>query len=179
MMAELRMGPLDAADGVTDPGRNRRPRPLGRVPQPPAPAAKTGGAGEFVDQRIAFGSQPGRSFDVVMCVRLGQIVVEVSQPGAVGGPGPAVEDRVGAERGERRGCPAVNTGDQLGRGHFPPRGGEQDREVAQALRVAQRDAAAVERNRPHVPVAAEQVPACAVTVPGGRMAARCSPPSFA
>ena len=99
------MGMLDAADGVTDPGRDCGARPLGGVPQPPAPPAKTGGAGEFADERIAFGSQPGRPFDVAMRVRLGQLVVEARPAGPVGGPGPVVEDRVGAERGDRRGCP--------------------------------------------------------------------------
>ena len=95
------MGPLDPADGVTDPGRDRRARPLGGVPQPPAPAAEAGGAGELVDERVAFGRQPGRSLDVVVCVRLRQLVVEVGQPGAVLGPGPVVEDRVGAEARQR------------------------------------------------------------------------------
>jgi hypothetical protein len=97
------VSPLDPADGVADPGCDRGARPLGGVPQPPAPAAEAGGAGELVDERVAFGRQPGRSSDVAVGVRLRQLVIEVGQPGAVDGPGPVVEDRVGAERGDRPG----------------------------------------------------------------------------
>ena len=71
-----------------------------------------------------------------MRVGLRQLVVEIGQPGAVFGAGAVVENRVGAERGDRRGRPAVTTGHQLGRGHFPAGRGEQDGQVAQSLRVA-------------------------------------------
>ena len=65
------MGPLDPADGVADPGRDRRARSLGGIPQPAAPPAEAGGAGEFADERVPFGRQPGRALDVVARVRLG------------------------------------------------------------------------------------------------------------
>jgi hypothetical protein len=84
-----------------------------------------------------------------------ELVVEFGQPGAVFGPGPLVQDRVGAERCHRHGRPAVTTGGQLGRGHFPAGGGEQDGQVAQALRVPQLRAPAGENEGPDLAVAAE------------------------
>ncbi len=92
---------------------------------------EAGGAGELVDQRVAFGRQPGRALDVVMGVGLRQLVVELAQAGTVGGAGALVKDRVGAEGLHR----LRRARDQVDRGHLLTGRGEEDGEVPQALRV--------------------------------------------
>ena len=67
------MNPLDAADGIADPGRDGGPRPLGGVSQAPAPAAQPRGVGQLPDERIAFRRQPDRPLDVVVPVGPGQL----------------------------------------------------------------------------------------------------------
>jgi len=92
---------------------------------------------------------PRRSFGIVVCGRLVDLLVEVGEPGPIFGPGAVVEHGVGAVR---RGRYAEQSPDV----HRPAGCGRQSGDVVQALGVGDMDGAPGEGQGPHGAVAAER-----------------------
>ena len=144
----------DPADRVLDPCGHRGARPLGVRAGPADPAAQAVGLGQRLDQGVPLGRDARAAPDVRGRVGLGGRLLELAQPLPVRRPGLGVDDLAGVRCG---GNAARRAASQVERGHRGAGPGEQDVQVTQALAVPEPDLAAAVRDRPHLPVPAEDM----------------------
>ena len=94
---------LQVVDRVLNAGGDRLAGALAVVAEPAAAAAQAQGAAELADERVAFGGGAGGPFEIVAGGGVVDVLVELGQPGLVGGAGLVVEDGIGSGGGDQPG----------------------------------------------------------------------------